>query len=255
MAAVTATDAAVATTDAVRVVVRVIVLMDAVKAVRPVMSNALKAVKHKANAMAATAVDAQTAMNVANAVAIPTNSVPSIWTLTPRHPARSCRSQPIHAQSVIPVMSVVTAANVAKAVDVNATNSVPSAKTGVSATPKAVLTKAWHPAKIATMLSHQPMDAMNSAAAMDGAAMDVATSALAKTKAIAKKSSLGQVWRWPNPQHPRVIRLCLNKVTTQEHYQPLKAKDANLGSLVPVIVMVVNAVTVPSVRSKVQHHT
>jgi hypothetical protein len=255
MAAAAATDAVDAMTTAAKAVVRV-VRMAAVKAVarhaRPAMSNAQKAaVKPKANATAATAVVVTTAMSVANAVATTASSAQSAWTLMPRHLARSCQSQPMHALSAPPATSVVASAvNVVKAVAANATKTAHRVKTVVSATPKAVLTKPWHHAKIATMRSHLLTDATSNVAAMDVAAMDAATSAvLAKTKAVTTLSSLKPTWHFQNLQRHKAMRRSLNKARTQKRQQRRKAKAANLVSLVHAIVMVVTVAIALTVRS------
>lgn len=147
MATAAATDAVDAMTAAAKAVVRV-VRMVAVKAVAspapPAMTNAQKAaVRPKANATAATAVAVTTAMSVANAVATPASNATSVWTLMPRRLALSCLSQPMHVLSAHPAMSVVASAvNGVKAVAANATTTAHHVKTGLSAMPKVVLTKA-----------------------------------------------------------------------------------------------------------------
>lgn len=258
MATAAATGAVDAMTAAAKAVVRV-VRMAAVKAVAspapPAMSNALKAVvrlkANAQNAMAATDVGVMTAMSVANAGATPANSVPSVWTSMQRRLALSCLSQPMHALSALPAMSVVAnAVNVVKAAAANATKTARHAKIVASATPKVVQMKAWRHAKTATMLNHRLTDATNSVAAMDAAAMDAVTSAvLAKRKVATTLSNLKPTWHFQNLQHRKAMRRSLSKAGTQMRCQHHKAKAASHVSLAPATAMVVTVAIALTVQS------
>jgi hypothetical protein len=261
MATVAVTDA-VAATRAVAKVVETTVQMVAVKAVakaaRPARNSGQKAaVRPKANAqnaMVAMAADATIAMSVANAVATPASNAQSAWTSTPRHQASSCLAQPSHALSALPAMSAVIAvANVAKAVAANATSPVPHAKTVASAMPKVVLKKAWHSAQTVTTQSPRPTDATSNAAVMDVVAMAAVTSVvLAKKKAATTRSNLRQASRLQSPRHPSPQRLCPSKARMQKLQRPHKARDADLGNLVPAIVMVVNVAIAQTVQNQLR---
>jgi hypothetical protein len=258
MATVAVTDA-VAATRAVAKVVETTVQRVAVKVVakvaRPARSSGQKAaVRPKANAqnaMVAMAADATIAMSVANAVATPASNAQSAWTSTPRHQASSCLAQPSHALSAL--RAVIAVANVAKAVAANATSPVPHAKTVASAMPKVVLKKAWHSAQTVTTQSPRPTDATSNAAVMDVVAMAAVTSVvLAKKKAATTRSNLRQASRLQSPRHPSPQRLCPSKARMQKLQRPHKARDADLGNLVPAIVMVVNVAIAQTVQNQLR---
>jgi hypothetical protein len=82
--------------------------------------------------------------------------------------------------------------------------------------------------------------------------MVAVTNVVLAKKAATTRSNLRQASRLQSPRHPSPQRLCPSKARMQKLQRPHKARDADLGNLVPAIVMVVNVAIAQTVQNQLR---